>query len=88
MGQPTETNKFEFDSFRKDLLPIMQKYGVENWVLGGSANGEFVGLLNFSDDNKPRQFGDFFEVVANAGRLWQAAREKSRGMLNSFERKW
>jgi hypothetical protein len=73
----------KMDILQRELDKLAKKYGLisASFCATEKETGEFIGT--FQQVNTL----DIWQSVLNIGRLWQHARETTRGMLNKFEKK-
>lgn len=74
----------QYDALHRELIALCEKYDVTAAAFCGASGDQYVGMLL----KKKFSPSEFFLTVTNVGRLWQWAREETKGHLDRFERKW
>lgn len=65
-----------------EIESIIEKYGAKNFSFCGELDNRFIGVINTNHNS----LGSYFESVVNIGRLYQSAREKTKTILDKFNK--
>ena len=74
-------NDEKLAEFEKKLNSLAIEYGITDGAFTGNTETDYIGIIGINRVVS-------FQAVMNIGRLWQSAREQTRSILNTFERKW